>query len=252
MVRIPVNCPGCGTRYSIKSSSIGKSFKCKCGSLLRATRDSASAKNAKNGSSPEMLTSNPGKRDDSFLNDLSDALASVQNAGPENTDSKAPKESRRLSVTTAMGPYAGRLTFIALTIIVLLLANFLLLACSISPLDTPIILLPFAILAFIYTAIAVNANKIVVEIDDKRLAIRFLKRIPWPVFNKSYPLDMIRSAYVEHSQVTKPWFSNAHSNDTDESYMDNRITQYVYAYCLMGNYAAIARQHVLQRSKTNR
>lgn len=242
-MRIPVDCPRCGARYSIKTSSAGKKFKCKCGSVLRATSDSTPVETGTKVASPKVPASNPGMGEGSFLHALSDAQASAQTAEPASVVSKASREALRFSLTTAMGPYAGRLSFIGLTIIVLLLANGLLLAFSISPITAAIMWSPLAIFAVFYAAIAVDSNKMLVEIDDHQLAIRFLKRLPWPVREARYPLELIRRAYVEHRRVRKPFFSSAHSNDTETSYRRvrnpcffsarRRRVEYVYAYCVM-------------------
>ena len=180
-----------------------------------------------------MPASNPGIGEGSFWHALSDAHDSAQTAEPASVVSKDSREASRFSLTTAMGPYAGRLSFIGLTIIVLLLVNGLLLAFSISPITAVIIWSPLAIFAVFYAAIVVNSNKMMIEIDDQQLSIRFLKRLPWPVRDERYPLELIRRAYVEHRRVRKPFFSTAHSNDTETSYIGSRRFEYVYAYYVM-------------------
>lgn len=233
MVRIAVHCPDCGARYSIKSTYAGKRLKCKCGTILSTTGNSTPVKDLTQVASTEMQTSNPNMKDDNFLQSSSDARASAKSVGAASMVTKPSCEVRRFCVTTAMGPYAGRLTFIALTIIVLILVNGLLLAFSISPITAVLIWSPLAIFAFFYRAIAVDANKMVVEVDDKHLAIRFLKRLPWPVRDKTYPLAMILRTYVDHRLVTKPFFSNTHRDDTEVWYNGSRYYENVYAYFLM-------------------
>ena len=231
IVRFPVECPRCGARYSIKTSHAGKKFKCKCGSVLLATSDSTPVETGTKAASPEVPASHPGEG--SFLHALSDAQASAQTAEPMSVVPKASREACRFSLTTAMGPYAGRLAFIGFTLIVLLLANGLLLAFSISPITAAMMWSPLAIFAVFYAAMAVDSNKMMVEIDDQQLAIRFLKRLPWPVRDERYPLELIRRAYVEHRRVRKPFFSSAHSNDTETSRFGKLRVEYVFVYCVM-------------------
>jgi len=132
-----------------------------------------------------------------------------------------------------MGPYTGQLIFIGITVVFLVLFNGILMALSVSPVTAVFIWLPIALLALFYKAIAVDSNKMVVEIDDQRLAVRFLKRLPWPCRDKVFSMELIRDIYVENRLVRKPFFSSAHSNDTETFRWGNSRVQYVYVYNLM-------------------
>ena len=241
-MKLQVKCSSCGARYSVKKSFIGERFKCKCGVVFRARSDSATVANIPD--NEEQLTtvvalSNSIIRNDIFLQALSETQSSTQSieAPPEpRFTSDARGDDRRFKVTTAMGPYTGRLIFIAITVVFLVLFNGVLMAFLISPLTAIFIWSPIALLALFYKAIAVNSNKMVVEIDDQQLAVRFLKRLPWPCRDKVFAMELIREIYVENRLVRKPFFSSAHDNDTETFRWGKggfQRVQYVYVYNLM-------------------
>ena len=241
-MNLQINCSSCGARYTFKKSLIGKRFKCKCGVVLRARSDSAAVANGpgnEKSSAPAVAFNNSSSRNDIFLHALSETQLSAQSkeAPPEpRFASEALGYGRRFNVTTAMGPYTGRLIFIAITVVFLVLFNGVLMAFLVPPLTAAFVWSPIALLALFYKAIAVNSNKMVVEIDDQRLAVRFLKRLPWPCRDKVFSMELIRDIYIENRLVRKPFFSSAHSNDTETLHWgnwSNQRVQYVYVYNLM-------------------
>ena len=203
--------------------------------MFRARRDSAACENKTEIDSPKSIsapvpvpavipgtTSNSSELQDSFLLALLDAQTSAQAASSARSTVSPIDTAKRFNLTTAMGPYPSRLLFAGLTVSALLIVNGLLLAFSFSPITAAFLWSPLALLAICDAAIAVDANKMFVEIDNQQLAIRFQKRLPWPVRDQVYPLEQIRRLYLQSKRVRKLLFSSAHSNDTETSHFSGQ------------------------------
>lgn len=218
-----VICHKCGARYSVKERLKGKKLKCKCGVVLPIVRVSAMG-------DPKLGIESNRNQDTSlslasFDEVLSSALSEISTLQQPAVTSKKPRFAstahsgdRQFKVTTAMGPHVGMMIFSVMAVIVLLLAYNLLLAFSVSPFLALLICVPIALGALIYAGMACDTNKLVIEIDEKQIAVRIIKRLPWPCRDQVFPMELIHDVYIEHRRIIKPFFSSAHSNDdVDES-----------------------------------
>lgn len=234
-----VICHKCGARYSVKERLKGKKLKCKCGVVLPIVRDSATG-------DPRLGIELNRNQDTStslasFDEALSSALSEVSTLQQPADTSKKPRFAstafsggRQFKVTTAMGPHVGMMIFSVMALGVLLLANGLLLAFSVSPVLALLICVPIAVGALSYAGMACDKNKLVIEIDEKQMAVRIIKRLPWPCRDQVFPMEAIREMFVKCRRINKPLFSNAHNNDeADKLFYESSKSERVYVYDLM-------------------
>ena len=233
-MRMTAVCPRCGSKYPVKQSLLGRKLKCRCGEVFTLKRQNDDALQGL----PAIHA--PAGFWDDRLDEIEDDLPKE----PEPVVRKAPKPEpeANFDMSFKMDPITGTTSFGLISFAIgLVPLSIPFISFYLSPAFTilhytfAIAPIPiFAFLAFLYSLRVYYTNQMSISISNQGIAIRHIKKLPWPCWDQVVPIDDIEDAQIECETKPSSWYLRdaEYSHSTYDSKGSRKTFVFVYElYC---------------------
>lgn len=223
-------CPKCGSKYPVKQNLLGRKLKCRCGEVFILKQPKV-----------DPLQGLPAiQAPAGFWDDRLDEIEDDLPKEPEPVIRKTPKPEpeANFDMTFRMDPVSGTFTYgmisLAIGLVALalpflsfyLLPKFTLLHYKFA--IAPVVI--FTSIAFIYSLRVYYTNHMRISISDQEIAVRHIKKLPWPCWDQVVPIDEIEDAQIECDTVPSSWYLREAEFSHSTSDSKGSRTHYVFVY----------------------